>query len=180
MIRFRTLAFSFSGNAPPAEFLLFKQGLNETEHGAFLFDAVAAKSVMAAYKTWGIDLAIDLEHQMLADAPSPDPGAKDSRGWFKLQLRPDGSLWAVDVRWTADGLQRLTEKRQRYISPAFEADPKTNRVTKIINVAITSIPATHNTPALVAASKTRKAARKPMTSVQKMSSSLESGSWIRS
>lgn len=139
-------------NSLPTEFRLFVPGWNETENGRFLFDAEAASATMDAYRRWGVDLSIDLEHQMLDSMPTPDPTARDARGWAKLELRPDGSLWAVDVRWTNDGAARLTEKRQRYVSPAFEIDPESKRVTKIINVAITAIPATHNTPALVAAS----------------------------
>lgn len=107
---------------------------------------------MAAYQAWGVDLSIDLEHQMLSASPSSDPTARDARGWAKLELRDDGSLWAVDVRWTPDGAARLSEKRQRYVSPAFEIDKESKRITKIVNIAITSIPATHQTPALVAAS----------------------------
>lgn len=129
------------------------QGWNETENGRFLFDADSARAVMAAYKRHGVDRMIDLEHLSLDDqAPNFDP---DARGWFKLELRADGSLWAVDVRWTADGARRLAEKTQRYVSPAFLADPKTKRVSKIINTAITAMPATHDTPALVAASLVR-------------------------
>ncbi len=136
----------------PDRFRLFVSGWNTTENGNFLFDDAAAAAVMAAYQAWGVDLAIDLEHQMLSPGHSPDPTAKDARGWCQLELAADGSLWAVNVRWTPDGAARLTEKRQRYISPAFEIDSETNRVTKIVNVAITAIPATHHTPALVAAS----------------------------
>ena len=107
---------------------------------------------MASYASWGIDLPIGQEHQMpeLARGEA-DPTGRDARGWCKLALR-GGELWAVDVRWTPDGAQRLTNKTQRYVSPAFESDPKTHRVLKMINVAITALPATHKTPALVAAS----------------------------
>ncbi len=142
------------GNTPPTEFRLFVKGWNDTENGRFLFDDVAAESVMAAYAKWGVDVAIDLEHQMLESGIAPDPTAKDARGWCRLELRADGSLWAVAVTWTPDGAARLTDKRQRYVSPAFGVDPETSRVTQIVNVAITSIPATHDTPALVAASAT--------------------------
>lgn len=141
------------GDEPPTEFRIFAGGWNETQKGRFLFDEQAASAVMAAYEQWGIDLPIDLEHQMLADTPSPDPTAKDSRGSFNLELRDDGSLWAVNVKWTADGAARLREKRQRYISPAFNFD-KNRRPTEIVNVAITSLPATNEAPALVAASRT--------------------------
>lgn len=153
MRRFQTRAIALSfgaGGELPTEFRLFVRGLNKTENGDFLFDDQAAASVMAAYEAWGVEVMIDLEHQMLGPAGA-DPNARDARGWCKLALR-NGELWAVDVRWTDDGAARLAQKRQRYVSPAFEIDPKTKRVTKLINVAITALPATHHTPALVAAS----------------------------
>lgn len=149
---FRRLSIA-DGPELPTEFRLFVAGWNETENGSFLFDADAAEATMAAYAKWGVDLMIDLEHQSLEPTIAPDPTAKDARGWCNLELREDGSLWAVNVKWTADGEARLREKRQRYISPAFSVDAQSKRVTAIINVAITAIPATHDTPALVAASR---------------------------
>lgn len=152
MIRGRAIKLSVEEGLP-TEFRLFVPGWNDTENGRFLFDDKAAKAVMSAYAAWGVDLAIDLEHQMLEVEPgkTPDPEARDARGWCKLELR-NGELWACEVTWTPDGASRLTNKTQRYVSPAFEADPKTKRVLKMINVAITAMPATHKTPALVAAS----------------------------
>lgn len=139
-------------DSPPKEFRLFKMGWNETEKGSFLFDDEAAKAVMQSRAEWGVDVMIDLEHQSIEAPPgAADPTARDARGWGKLELRADG-LYCVGVNWTADGSQRLVDKRQRYVSPVFESDPETNRVLKIVNVAITALPATHGTPALVAAS----------------------------
>ncbi len=152
----KTLAIALGG-VPPTEFRLFVAGWNETENGRFLFDEVAAVEVMSAYRKWGVDLAIDLEHQMLDEDPSPDPTAKDARGWCNLEVRPDmqgrPELWAVNVRWTEDGAARLTQRRQRYVSPAFAYEVDTKRISSLINVAITAIPATHDTPALMAAKK---------------------------
>lgn len=159
--RYRTVLLALGADgALPTEFRLFQKGWNDTEKGRLLFDDAAAKSVMAAYKAWGVDLMIDLEHQSLDDKGA-DPTARDARGWCRLELRSDGSLWACDVKWTSDGAERLQEKRQRYVSPACDVDPKTKRVLKMINVAITAIPATHNTPALVAASATKGAGMDP-------------------
>lgn len=140
-----------SDGVAPTEFRLFVAGWNETMAGRFLFDEEAARLVMSAFEAHGVDLAIDLEHQMLAGV-APDPTARDARGWFKLAMKPDGSLWATSVTWTPDGAQRIAEKRQRYVSPAFTVDRESMRVTKILNCAITAMPATHDTPALVAAS----------------------------
>jgi phage I-like protein len=144
----KILNISAGGNETPTEFRLFKAGTNETTKGVFLFDAKAAEMVIAAWKEHGVDLAIDLEHLSLDDdSRSFDP---DARGWFGLEVRNNGELWAVNVRWTPDGARRLSEKTQRYVSPAFTVDDE-NRITEIVNIALVAMPATHGTPALVAA-----------------------------
>jgi hypothetical protein len=150
--RLIALAIPFAvGDEPPTEFRIFKAGPNTTTKGTFLFDEIAAKSVIDDYTAHGIDAMIDLEHLSLADADQSRNFDPDARGWAKLELRA-GELWAVNVAWTPDGAQRLREKRQRYISPAFDADPETHRITRILNIAITALPATDNLKPLVAAS----------------------------
>lgn len=140
------------GDEPPAAFRLFRAGENETTKGVFLFDEKSAEMVMAAAKDrGGVDYPIDLEHLSLessSDSRNYDP---DARGWFALEVR-GGELWAVNVRWTPDGCRRLSEKTQRYVSPAFMTDDD-NRITEIVNVALVAMPATHGTPALVAANR---------------------------
>jgi phage I-like protein len=139
------------GEVVPSEFRIFKAGWNDSEKGPVLFDAEAAKTVMDRYVAHGVDKMIDLEHRSLnQESRAYDP---DARGWAKLMLRGDGSLWAVGVTWTDDGVARLTSKRQRYISPFFEYDPETKRVQAVLNIALTAFPATHQTPALMAASE---------------------------
>ena len=101
---------------------------------------------MDAYRTWGVDLAIDLEHQMLECEIPADPTARDARGWCGLEVRPDGSLWAINVQWTEDGAARLKGKRQRYISPAFSFDMETRQVLELTNIALVSMPATEGRP----------------------------------
>lgn len=143
------------GGALPTEFRLFAFGVNESAKGPAIFDEEAAKSVMAAYARNGVDIMIDLEHESL-DMPLRSD-SRDARGWARLELREDG-LWAVDVRWTPDGARRLTEKTQRYISPAFYTDDA-GRVLEIVNCAICAMPATYDAPALVAASRANLARR---------------------
>lgn len=158
--RTASLAVAISDD-PPSEFRLFKAGWNDTEKGRFLFDASAAASVMAAAASHGIDKMLDLEHLSLdTAAPNFDP---DARAWFNLELRT-GELWAVRAKWTEDGARRLRQKTQRYVSPVFDFDPATKRILRIINVALTALPATHATPALVAASTRRTPARTPVRS----------------
>lgn len=147
----RTIDLAVADGAEvPREFRLFKAGENDTTKGVFVFDEKAADMVMArAAERGGVDYPIDLEHLSLDDDGRHfDP---DARGWFKLAVR-NGELWAVDVRWTPDGARRLSERTQRYVSPAFMTDDD-GRVTEIVNVALVAMPATHGTPALVAAGR---------------------------
>jgi hypothetical protein len=138
-----------AGDTPPTEFRVFAAGANPTKKGVFIFDAQAAKDVMAAYAEHATDGMIDLEHLSLdPNAPHYDP---DARAWYQLELRPSGELWAVNVKWTDDGAIRLTEKRQRFISQAFIADKKTKRIKSLHNIAITAQPASHGLEPLVAA-----------------------------
>ena len=56
------------------------------------------------------------------------------------------------VEWTETGAERLRSKKAVYISPAFMTN-ESRCVTQIINAALTSMPATHRAPQLVAASR---------------------------
>jgi phage I-like protein len=131
----------------PTEFLLLRGGENDSEKGTIIFDAESAASVMASQTARDVDLMVDLEHLSLdPSSPRYDP---DARAWYRVEVR-DGDLYAINARWTDDGKRRLREKTQRYISPACFLD-KNDRVLKLVNVALTSMPALHGAPALVAA-----------------------------
>lgn len=146
------LALSLAVDTPPSEFRIFSAGLNTTSKGDFLFDEKAAREVMADYRAHGVDVMIDLEHLSVADPDRSVNFDPDARGWCKLEVR-NGELWATQVSWTPDGEARLREKRQRYISPVFGFDKQTRRVSQILNIAITALPATDNLDPLVAASR---------------------------
>lgn len=155
--RHNLLTLSESG-APPVEFVVFKAGETSTRNGySIVFDAEAAQSVMAAYEEHGTEIMLDLEHMSLDDRhPNWTP---DAQGWAQLELR-DGALWAVNVRWTPEGAQRLTNQAQRFTSPAFhsvavDGDERRQRPTRLTNIALCAMPATDHLPALVAKEQRR-------------------------
>lgn len=135
----------------PSEFRIFTAGVNPSSKGDHIFDARAAESVMAWYRREGVDMMIDLEHHALDASAAARADAADARGWFQLELR-QGELWAVNVRWTPDGMRRLAERTQRYTSPAFMVD-ESGRITRLLNVALVSMPATFDAQPLIAASR---------------------------
>lgn len=139
----------------PDKVLLFKKGINDTTKGQFLFDEVAAEMVLADYAKHNVQLMFDLEH--MSTHPELPSYNSDAQAWADLSVE-DGNLYATDVKWTPEGQDRLTKKKQRFLSPCFstepvEGDEAMQRITSILNVAITSMPATDNAPALVAANQ---------------------------
>lgn len=145
------------GSPLPTEFRIFAPGVNRTAKGDFDYDdAARATMLAAAQQRGGVRFMIDLEHDSLhPERRAQRADAGDARGWFSLDFRPDGSLWAVNVQWTPDGARRLTEKTQAYISPAFKhvIDDGAFRPLELVNAALCAVPAMHDAPALVAASR---------------------------
>lgn len=140
----------------PTAVRLFAAGWNTSENGDYLFDERAAELTMAAYNKHGVPVMIDLEHLSIAakrvtgDARNFDP---DARGRGKFGMR-GGDLWIHSIKWTQDGEDRVRNRKQEYLSPAFAHDDD-RRIIRIYNIALTAMPATDFAPALVAASTTR-------------------------
>jgi phage I-like protein len=145
----QTLSITFTGDEPPTEFCIFTAGEIETTKGVFTFDADSATSVMAEYAKHGIDLMIDYDHASLASVSLDPAQAGKAAGWFNLEVR-NGELWAVNVRWTPPAADALRRKEWRFMSPAFGT--LDGRITDLLNVAITNLPATRNLTPLMAAS----------------------------
>jgi phage I-like protein len=147
------LSIALAGDEPPTEFRIFSAGVVDTVKGKFTFDEASAASVMKEYAAHGIDVAIDYDHAMLGGTLADPALAGRAAGWFNLEVR-GGELWAVNVRWTEPAAAALRAKEWRFMSPAFQTDDK-GRITSLLNVAITNLPATRKLEPLMAASVTR-------------------------
>jgi phage I-like protein len=133
------------GTDPPVEFRLFVMGTVATDKGTFYLTPEDGQACVADHRAYGNDLSIDFGHGVFQEAEVPQRAA----GWIKgIELRADG-LWAVGVSWTELAAGMLRAREQRYFSPAFETD-KAGHIRKILNVALTLAPATHNLQPLVA------------------------------
>lgn len=142
--------------SPPTEFRIFRAGVNSSDQGPVLFDAVAAERTMSAYREHGIAPIVDLEHLSLENPETSANYDPDARGSFDLELR-NGELWAVNVKWTDDGRERLMSRRQRYFSPAIireGGDDGVKRVVHLVNVALCSQPSLDHIEPLMAAKST--------------------------
>jgi phage I-like protein len=139
------------GKAPPSEFRIFAAGKIETTKGSFLFDAKAADLVTASAQEWGNEFPVDYDHAMARGGLFVvDPAASGrAAGWFKPEIR-NGELWATSVTWTPAASKMLTDREYRYTSPAFRTEEEGGRISELINVALTNLPATRNHTPLMA------------------------------
>ena len=136
--------------APPSEFRLMASRFRA--HGIdFVFDDIAAASVMEKARQWRNEYHLDFDHAGV-DEKAP-PGSRIAACWFNLEVR-GSELWAVNARWTERASKMLADREYRYHSPVWNYDPETGRVLEFINAALTNLPATENLIPL-AASRTQ-------------------------
>jgi phage I-like protein len=109
----------------------------------FVVDQASLEALVAAFRSRGVDLVIDYEHQSLQGQRAP------AAGWIKdLEARPDG-LWAR-VDWTEEARGYLEKKEYRYFSPVLRLDPETRAPLALMHVGLTNVPAINHLPPLVA------------------------------
>lgn len=128
-------------------FRLFKAGRFETDHGASVFDATAAKKVLEDRARRANRFALDYDHLSLRDDATPEQ--RRAAGSFDIELR-GGELWAVSLRLTTEAAKMLREGAILSVSPAWNQDPSTGRVISLLNCALTNNPATHGAVRLAA------------------------------
>jgi hypothetical protein len=142
------IALDIAGAAtPPTEFRIFARGPVKTRKGEFVFDEIAAHRVTSEAADFGNEFPLDYAHAMFSGyAPNPAEAHK-AAGWFRPSLR-NGELWATAVTWTESARTYLKNREYRYISPTFEHEDR--RITRLLNVALTNVPATHGLEPLMA------------------------------
>src|SRR5690606_11840962 len=125
----------------PTEICLFQQGSTETTKGAFICDAVAARAVIAnVIAHYGEALTnFDYGHAQVGYIQAHESAR--SAGWAKLTER-DGALWATEIEWTPTAQRALLDREYRFFSPTVYRDRETGRITNLVNVALTNLPAT--------------------------------------
>jgi phage I-like protein len=106
-------------------------------------DPESLATLVRAFRSRGVDLVIDYEHQSLQGRQAP------AAGWIKdLEARGDG-LWAR-VEWTPQAREYLRNREYRYFSPVLQLDPETRKPRALMQVGLTNVPAIKRLPPLVA------------------------------
>lgn len=159
------LELAADGKAP-TEFRIFAYGDNPSDKGTFKFDEKAAKLVMSAFAKKGARLTMDYEHQALNAPDNGHPAPNSCSSWtpeIRTNAQGKPELWATNCNWTVKAASMIEAREYVYFSPAFETEPESMRVARILNMALTNIPALDNLEPLVAASQGDRPMGKKMT-----------------
>ena len=106
-------------------------------------DLESLSAMVSSFKSRGVDVVIDYEHQSLQGERAP------AAGWVKeLEARGDG-LYAR-VEWTPQAQEYLRNREYRYFSPVLRLDPETRKPQILMQVALTNVPAIKGLAPLVA------------------------------
>jgi phage I-like protein len=109
----------------------------------FLVDDASLLAMAAEFRSRGVDLVIDYEHQSLQGERAP------AAGWIKeVEARGDG-LWAR-VEWTQPARDHLEKREYRYFSPVLRLDPETRKPVALMHMGLTNVPAIKRLAPLVA------------------------------
>ncbi len=118
----------------PDEIQVIPYGRHDTPKGTFELDSAGADAVIATFEAQKNDMVIDYEHQTLAGTEAP------AAGWIKKLInKGKEGIWA-SVEWTERAKKYLANKEYRYLSPVFMKRIADNKVTQLINVALTNQP----------------------------------------
>ncbi len=132
------LSLPDSDSAVPEWILLLPTGaaLPRDGRGPWQVDpGVVVAATLARQGT--TDLAIDYEHQSVHAKTNGQPAP--AAGWIsQLEARPDG-VWGR-TSWTERAKGHLAAREYRYLSPAFQVDPR-NRAQHLVSVALVTSPA---------------------------------------
>lgn len=147
------------GKDPPTRVRLLKRGANPTTKGTIVFNDYSAQCVAELLADHGREqLPFDYGHGMLAETPTPDGGR--AAAWFTPSIEP-GGLYADHIEWTEFAANAIRNREYRFFSPAVNRDPKTGVVQRLINVALTNLPATKGQRPLVASEDTHTKGAEP-------------------
>ncbi|HUB09452.1 MAG TPA: phage protease [Myxococcales bacterium] len=151
---------------PPSEFKLlpmgkFKatkliggEGIVELEYELTPEKAKEIADWAAERQAAGVQFMLDYNHNSLE--PGADADAIEAAAWYDVELREDG-LWAVNVKWEPEAVERLKTDKVRYFSPAFDHTDELE-VLDYVNGALVNIPALDQKPLMAASAVAYQAA----------------------
>lgn len=124
-------------NGVPSKVKILPFGNVKSQKGDFTVDDESFKSIKNHFKSRGLDVVIDYEHQTLEDVQAP------AGGWIK-DVEKEGDAIVAKVEWTPKAEEYLKNKEYKYLSPVVLVRKADNKAVVLHSVALTNTPAIDN------------------------------------
>lgn len=95
-------------------------------------------AVIAASRELRADLPVDYDHQLETAAKAG--GTAPAAGWVTALFERAGAIWGR-VQWTERARAAIESREYRFISPTFDFDRGSRRITRLVSAALTNDPA---------------------------------------
>lgn len=135
----------------PSEFRILRVGVNDSDYGPLLWDALSSALVFEARRKKGSNpLNFDFNHGQAC--PYPTAEQAKSAGTFEIEDRA-GELWAVSCAWTDEARERIERREYLLFSPLvlwFDDMEGQRRPFELKNVALVNMAGLDNLTPLAA------------------------------
>jgi len=152
-----TLAHAASGKvagAVPEWIELLPAGVFNGRDGRGPFKVEDPPAVIAATRALAMAAGIPIDYDHATDFAAPTGRPAPAAGWVVAFEVRSGAVWGR-VEWTARAAHAIAAREYRYVSPVFQFDPASGRVTRLLRAGLTNNPNLYLTA--IAAAVTRAA-----------------------
>ncbi len=119
------------------EIKILPLGLVKSQKGEFVVDNESLKLMKNHFKSRGLDIVVDYEHQTLNGGQAP------AGGWIKDFYIKKNCIVAK-VEWTEKAKEYIKNKEYRYLSPVIQVRKNDKKAVVLHSVALTNTPAIDN------------------------------------
>ncbi|HVA80965.1 MAG TPA: phage protease [Candidatus Binataceae bacterium] len=150
-----TLAHAASGaaaGAAPEWIELLPAGVFNGRDGRGPFKVEDPPAVIAATRALAMAAGIPIDYDHATDFGAPAGRPAPAAGWIVAFEVRSGAVWGR-VEWTTRAAHAIAAREYRYVSPVFQFDPASGRVTRLLRAGLTNNPNLYLTAIAAAATR---------------------------
>ncbi len=118
---------------------LLPAGVFNGRDGRGPFRVEDAADVIAASRALAMAAGLPIDYDHATDFGAPAGRPAPAAGWIVEFAVRAGAVWGR-VEWTARAAAAIAAREYRYVSPVFQFDPASGRVTRLLRAGLTNNP----------------------------------------
>lgn len=127
------------GGAAPDWIELLPAGVFNGRDGRGPFRVEDPADVIAATRALAMAAGLPIDYDHATDFGAPAGRPAPAAGWIVAFAVRAGAVWGR-VEWTVRAAAAIAAREYRYVSPVFQFDPASGRVTRLLRAGLTNNP----------------------------------------